>query len=77
MATLREWRGAAGLTEEQVASAVGVPAGLVADWEEGRATPEADQVGPLARALGVTPAAVEVSLAEAHDEAEGASEGPV
>jgi transcriptional regulator with XRE-family HTH domain len=68
MATVRAWREASGMTAEQLASEVGVPAGVVAAWEEGRAAPETHQVGQLALALGVTPeelrAAVSVSQAE-------------
>ncbi len=74
MATLREWRETAELTVEQLAGAVGVPAGTVAAWEAGRATPETHQVGQLALALGVTPAVVEAALAEARDVAAGEGE---
>ena len=51
---LRELRGAAKLTLEAVAVAVGVNRSAVAHWEAGRNKPRADVMPKLARVLGVT-----------------------
>jgi DNA-binding XRE family transcriptional regulator len=60
LGTLRE---TVGLTAQQLAAKVGVPVGTIGTWERGEATPEARQVGQLAQALGIAPAAVRAALA--------------
>jgi transcriptional regulator with XRE-family HTH domain len=54
-ARLREIRAAAGLTQQELADAVGVKREQVARWEGGRGDPTWTRVLALAAALGVTP----------------------
>ena len=68
MATLRGLRAAAGLTQEQLAAKMLVPAARVAAWEAGRLTPMRLHVGLLALALGVARREVQAAL-------DGMSEG--
>jgi len=49
-------RRAAGLTQVQLAAAVGVPQQTISQWERGVAAPRDDRRPHLARALGTTPA---------------------
>lgn len=51
---LRELRGAAGLTQEQLAERVGVKRDAIARWERGTREPSWSNVVALADALGVT-----------------------
>ena len=52
--SLKELRVNAGLTQAQVASAVGVTQAAVAEWEAGRCMPESSRLTRLAAALGCT-----------------------
>ena len=54
MATLKELREAAGLTQLQLSARLGVTPGTVYNWERGQGEPKASQVAALARVLGVT-----------------------
>lgn len=47
-------RRAAGLTQVQLAAAVGVPQQTISQWERGVAAPRDDRRPHLARALGIT-----------------------
>ena len=62
MRTLRNVREAAGLTERQLAGMVAVTMGTLTAWERGHGRPNAQQVGQLALALGVTPDGVLAAL---------------
>lgn len=53
---LRAARRAAGLTQQQLAARLGVPATGVANWENGYRSPRADRLRELARLVGVEPA---------------------
>jgi transcriptional regulator with XRE-family HTH domain len=53
--TLREARAAAGITQADVADAVGVSRQLYADIEAGKTALRMDQLDGIARAVGVTP----------------------
>lgn len=53
--TLREARAAAGITQADVAGAVGVSRQLYADIEAGKTALRMDQLDGIARAVGVTP----------------------
>ena len=66
MKTIRQARRAAGMTQEQLASALGVTQGAVAQWEAGLVHPSVKLLKPLAVALGIT---VDELLTEAADEA--------
>ena len=65
---LRAMRAAAGLTAVELGRKLRVPPERVAAWESGVARPNAAQVRRLALALGVTPAAVLMALAEGERE---------
>ena len=52
---LRYCRKAAGMTQEQVAGAVGVSRKTYSSWETGRTDMGADRVRELSRVLGCTP----------------------
>ncbi|MDO4503426.1 MAG: helix-turn-helix domain-containing protein [Coriobacteriia bacterium] len=52
--TLKELRTRKGLTQEQLASCIGVTGKAVSKWETGRGLPDVSLVGPLAEALGVS-----------------------
>jgi transcriptional regulator with XRE-family HTH domain len=54
MATLKELREAAGLTQLQLSARLGVTPGTVYNWERGQGEPKASQVAQLAQVLGVT-----------------------
>jgi transcriptional regulator with XRE-family HTH domain len=56
---LRETREARGLTVRELAQRVGVSAAFITLIETGRKRPGPETIGPLARALGVEPAAIE------------------
>ena len=62
LSALRTLRETVGLTAQQLAAKVGVPAGTVGDWEQGAAMPKARQVGQLAQALGISPEEVRAAL---------------
>ncbi|AUN09807.1 XRE family transcriptional regulator [Clostridium botulinum] len=49
--TILQLRKAKNLTQEQLASMVGVSAGAVSKWENGNSTPDISLLGPLVRAL--------------------------
>jgi transcriptional regulator with XRE-family HTH domain len=51
---LRELRGRAGLTQENLARAIDVTVGAVRKWEAGQSTPSLERAVRLAAALGVT-----------------------
>ena len=51
---IKELRIAAGLTQAQLADAMGVTQGMVAAWEQGANYPRADKLPALAKALGVS-----------------------
>ena len=63
MATLRGLREAADMTQEQLATKVGVKPARIADWERGAEQPETREIGLLALALGVTPPRLQEALA--------------
>ncbi|MGG7177345.1 helix-turn-helix domain-containing protein [Clostridium paraputrificum] len=44
-----------GITQDQLASMVGISAGAVSKWENGNSTPDISLLSPLARALNTTP----------------------
>ena len=52
---LRRARGAAGLTQSELAAASGVPLQSVKEYEGGRRIPQVSAVAELARALGISP----------------------
>lgn len=54
MKTIRELREAAGLTQLQLANALGITPGAVYSWERGRNEPKASQLRALARFFGVS-----------------------
>lgn len=54
MRTIKQHREAAGLTQFQVAVAIGVQPNTVAGWEAGRKEPRATHLQALARVLGVS-----------------------
>jgi DNA-binding transcriptional regulator YiaG len=66
---LRTLRETVGLTVQQLAAKVGVPASAIGDWERGAVVPEARQVGQLAQALGIAPEQVRAVLPASRDEA--------
>ena len=51
---LRDLRKQKGLSQEQLATAVGVTQGAVSQWEKGRSKPSVAVLMKLADALGVT-----------------------
>jgi transcriptional regulator with XRE-family HTH domain len=53
-AMLRALREAAGLSQDQLAQAAGVPVGTLRNWEYGRREPLLSAAGRLAAALGVS-----------------------
>ena len=53
--TIQTLRRQKGLTQEQLAEAVGVTAAAVSKWETASAYPDILLLCPLARALGTTP----------------------
>lgn len=53
--TLREWRDAAFLTQEELADKAGVTNKAVSAWELGIAQPRVKNIRALAAALGITP----------------------
>lgn len=55
MSTLRLFRMAAGLTQEQVASRVGVSLTSYWKWETGACMPSSRRIPRMAKVLGVTP----------------------
>src|SRR5262245_21018510 len=57
-ARLRELRGAARLTQQQLASRLGVSKAAVSAWERGLSRPGRAAAAALARALGVAPEAL-------------------
>jgi len=52
--TILELRKTKNLTQEQLASMVGVSAGAVSKWENGNSTPDISLLAPLARALNTS-----------------------
>lgn len=52
--TILELRKGKNLTQEQLASMVGVSAGAVSKWENGNSTPDISLLAPLARALNTS-----------------------
>jgi DNA-binding transcriptional regulator YiaG len=67
LTALRTLRETVGLTVQQLAAKVGVPASALGDWERGAVVPEARQVGQLAQALGVAPEQVLAVLPTSQD----------
>jgi transcriptional regulator with XRE-family HTH domain len=63
MSALVRLREAAGLTVEQLAAKAGATPARVSAWERGAEVPTTREVGLLALALGVAPAAVQDALA--------------
>jgi len=53
-ANIQKTRSAAGLTQEQLAAAVGVSRQTVAKWESGETSPDLEHAAALADALGCT-----------------------
>lgn len=51
---VKDLRTAAGLTQEQLAKAIGVTQTVIAAWERGAYSPKAAKLPVLAAALGVT-----------------------
>lgn len=51
--TLREWRVARGITQQQLANEAGISLSTVTDAEAGRKTPQLRNAEKLAKALGV------------------------
>lgn len=56
--TLAELRRAAGLTQTEAASRIGVAQPSVANWESGRANPTITNIMEIARVYGVEPTLV-------------------
>jgi len=54
MQTIRELREARGLTQQQLASELGIAMVTVYSWERGRNEPKASQLRALARFFGVS-----------------------
>lgn len=54
MQTLREIRIAKGMTQEQLAQALGVTQGAIAQWENGQAHPAYNKLAKLTAVLGVS-----------------------
>lgn len=54
MQTIRELRERAGMTQLQLAAALGVTPGAVYNWERGRNEPKASQLRAMARLFGVS-----------------------
>lgn len=69
MATLKELRVTAGLTQGQLAALVGVLPTRISDWEHGRRSPTMRYLRELAQALDVT----SDEVLQAIDESSGAS----
>lgn len=59
MRTIRELRGAAGLTQLQLAHALGVTPSAVYNWERGRNEPKASQLRAMARLFDVSMDAID------------------
>jgi transcriptional regulator with XRE-family HTH domain len=53
MKTIRELREAAGMTQLELATQIGVTPSTVYNWERGRNEPKATQLRALARVFGV------------------------
>jgi len=53
MKTMREWREERGVTQLDIAFAIGVTPATVANWETGRSEPKARHLRALAEYLGV------------------------
>lgn len=51
---IRKYRKEKGLTQEEMASALGVTASAVNKWERGNALPDITLLGPIARLLGIS-----------------------
>ena len=54
MKVIRKVRRTCGMTQKQLAEALGVTQGAVSQWETGRGGPSAKMLKPLADVLGVT-----------------------
>ena len=72
-------RAARGMSQEELAAALGVSRQSVSKWETGAATPELDKVAALAALFGVTMDELVLGEARTAQEtpAEGESEGAV
>lgn len=53
MKTMKEWREERGVTQLEVAFALGITPATVANWEAGRSEPKARHLRALAEFLGV------------------------
>lgn len=70
MATLRELREAAGLTQEQLAGKLLISPERIAAWESGAQVPTQMQARRLAAVLGLRPAAVLAALGKRDERGE-------
>jgi transcriptional regulator with XRE-family HTH domain len=65
---IRKFRKARGMTQAQVAEAIGATEGAVRHYEHGDRTPGPDQIAAIAEVLGVSPAALtDYGLEDARD----------
>lgn len=51
--TLRQWRQLAGLTQDNLAEAVGVHRTTIVRWEQGKTHPTAEDIAKIEKALAV------------------------
>lgn len=51
--TLRQWRQLAGLTQDDLAEAVGVHRTTIVRWEQGKTQPTAEDIAKIEKALAV------------------------
>lgn len=51
--TLRQWRQLAGLTQDNLAEAVGVHRTTIVRWEQGKTQPTAEDIAKIEKALAV------------------------
>jgi len=69
----RDQRDAAGLTQQQIADALGLSPQAVSNWESGKGFPSAEFIRPLAKLLRINPIAI---LAAAEQRASRKSPAP-
>jgi transcriptional regulator with XRE-family HTH domain len=73
-ARLTEWREAAGLSQQDLATLMGLSQQAVSEWEKGRSLPRVTRVRSLASHLRLPPEEVAQALAEEGETAEERSE---